>query len=157
LGQLPNNVDENNLYILAKRENAPYSTFTMNPIELNYLDKKKPWITFIWSMTVPSLGQLYIHRFLSAAFTLAISLIIVVNSNFIEGIHYFLLGSFTKTREVIGAQWFLYFPSVYFFGIFDAYVNTVELNKLFDCEQADFLNRNYQSESFVIHKGEIIK
>ncbi|WP_248924686.1 hypothetical protein [Paenibacillus hamazuiensis] len=147
-------VDENKLYLLAKRENAPFPTITFNPLEINYLDKKKPWIAAFWSMTVPSLGQLYIHRIVSAVFTLVITLLIVINSNFIEGLHYFFMGDFRKSGEIVGAQWLLYFPSIYFFGIYDAYINTVNYNKLFDYEQSTFLKRKYQPPSFVIEKGE---
>jgi len=43
---------------------------------------------------------------------------------------------------------------MYFFGVYDAYVNTVEINKLFKYEQASFFRRKYQSPSFVLHKGE---
>lgn len=149
-------VDENKVHLLAKRENAKYPSFSVSPFEMNYLDKKKPWIAMVWSMTVPSLGQLYIHRILAATLTLVMTMLIVIHSNMIEGLHYFLLGDFLKSREVMGAQWFLYFPSIYFFGMYDSYSNAVELNKLFDSEQADFLKRNYQSHDFVIHKGELL-
>ncbi|MDR6553113.1 hypothetical protein [Paenibacillus qinlingensis] len=149
-------VDGNKLHLLAKRENASYPSFSMSPFEMNYLDKKKPWLALVWSMTIPSLGQLYIHRIFAAALTLLMTMFIVIHSNMIEGLHYFLLGNFPKSREVMGAQWFLYFPSIYFFGMYDSYSNAVELTKLFDCEQADFLKREFQSQDFVVHKGEKI-
>ncbi|MBD2871680.1 hypothetical protein [Paenibacillus arenilitoris] len=147
-------VDENKLYLLAKREHAHYPNFSVSPFEMNYLDKKKPWIALVWAMTVPSLGQLYIHRIISAILTLLMTMLIVIYSNMIESLHYFLLGNLSKAKEVIGAQWFLYFPSIYFFGMYDSYANAVELTKLFDLEQTEYLKRNYQSPNFVLHKGE---
>lgn len=149
-------VDENKVHTLAKRENARYPNFSISPFELNYLDKKKPWIALVWAMTVPSLGQLYIHRILAAILTLLMTMLIVIHSNMIEALHYFLLGNFPKSRELMGVQWFLYFPSIYVFGMYDSYVNAVELNKLFNCNQADYLKREYQSQTFVLHKGEKI-
>lgn len=147
-------VDENKLYLLAKSENAKYPNISVSPFEMNYLDKKKPWIALAWAMTVPSLGQLYIHRIIAAALTLLMTLLIVIHSNMIEALHYVLLGDIPKSREVLTVQWCLYFPSIYFFGIYDSYSNTVELNKLFDQEQADFLRRKHQPQAFLLHKGE---
>ncbi|RTE08034.1 hypothetical protein [Paenibacillus whitsoniae] len=149
-------VDENKIHLLARRENAKFPTLSISPFQMNYLDKKSPWIALIWSMTIPSLGQLYIHRIVAAALTLIMTLIIVINSNMVEALHYFLLGNLPVTKEVLGAQWLLYFPSIYFYGLYDSYSNAVELSKLFDCEQADYLKREYQSPSFVLHKGEKI-
>ncbi|WP_152401598.1 hypothetical protein [Paenibacillus cellulositrophicus] len=149
-------VDINKIHLLAKRENAKYPNFSMSPFEVNYLDKKKPWIALVWAMTIPSLGQLYIHRILAAVLTLVMTMMIVIQSNMIEALHYFLLGDFPKSREVMGVQWFLYFPSVYFFTMYDSYTNAVELTKLFDWEQADYLKKNCQPQNFVLHKGEKI-
>jgi TM2 domain-containing membrane protein YozV len=149
-------VDENKVHLLARRENAKYPSFSVNAFEMNFLDKKQPWIALVWSMTIPSLGQLYIHRIFASALTLVMTMFIVIHSNMIEGFHYFLLGNFPKSREVMGAQWFLYFPSIYFFGMYDSYSNAVELSKLFDHEQSDFLKREHQSQDFVLHKGEKI-
>ncbi|KRE83024.1 hypothetical protein ASG89_12870 [Paenibacillus sp. Soil766] len=149
-------IDENKVHLLAKREKAKFPIFSVNAFEMNFIDKKQPWIALVWSMTIPSLGQLYIHRIFAAALTLVMTMFIVIHSNMIEGFHYFLLGNFPKSREVIGAQCFLYFPSIYFFGMYDSYSNAVELSKLFDHEQTDFLKREHQSQDFVLHKGEKI-
>jgi len=147
-------VEENNLYLLAKREDAPYSSFVMNALGLNYLTKKKPWLAIAWSSSVPSLGQLYTNRIASSLFTLFFTIIIAIQSNMIEGLHHFLLGHWAKSREVMNPQWVLYFPSVYFFSMYDAYVNTVENNKLFDHELAGFLQSKHQPQAFILHKGE---
>ncbi|WP_338134400.1 hypothetical protein [Cohnella candidum] len=146
-------VDLNKITLLARRENAPFNNFAISALEINYLDKRKPWIAFVWSMTVPSLGQLYIHRIVLAIFTLSITIVIVALSGLIEGIHYLILGQVAKSNSVLDPQWLLYFPSLYFYTIYDAYVNTVENNKLFDLEQRKYLTDQFQSPSFVIHKG----
>ncbi|MZQ86327.1 hypothetical protein GQF01_29915 [Paenibacillus sp. 5J-6] len=147
-------IDENKIHLLAERENAKYTTFTMNPFGNNFLDKKEPWIALAWSMALPSLGQLYIHRLLGAFLQMITTIIVYLNSNLVESIHYCLLGDFLKAREVLDPQWVLYYPSIYFYGLYDAYSNTVELEKLFNREQADFLKNHHQSKHFVLHKGE---
>jgi hypothetical protein len=38
----------------------------------------------------------------------------------------------------------MFVPSVYGFAVYDAYINTVENNKLFIDEQRNFLVKNYQ-------------
>ncbi len=150
-------VDENKMYLLAKRENAPIRTFAINSFEVNYLDKKKPWLALVWSMGIPSMGQLYLHRMFSAVFTLVTTLVLVTYSNVLGGVHAFFLGDIAGSKEAIDPQWTLYLPSIYFFGIYDAYVNTVEHNKLFDREQADFLRKKYQSDKFVVYRGEVVR
>lgn len=62
--------------------------------------------------------------------------------------HYTLLGNFEQTKAVLDIHWLLNIPSVYFFGVYDAYVNTVENNKLFRFEQSKFLKRQYQNSNF---------
>lgn len=149
-------VDENKLHLLARRENAKFPRISISPFEMNYLDKKKPWLALVWAMTVPSVGQLYIHRIAAAVLTLIMTMAIVIHSHLVEAIHYCLLGNLPKSREVLGAQWSLYFPSIYFFGMYDSYSNAAELTKLYDWEQADFLKKKHQPQDFVLHKGEII-
>ncbi|NBD23027.1 hypothetical protein [Paenibacillus glycinis] len=148
--------DENMIHLLAKRENAKFTTFSMSAFSCNFISKKKPWIAFVWSMALPSLGQLYIHRVIGAFLILMNTIIVIYNSHLVEGIHNCLLGDFSRVRAIVDAQWTLYFPAIYFFGIYDAYSNTVELAKLFSSEQADFLKRHHQSQNFVLHKGDKI-
>ena len=149
-------VDQNMIHLLAKRENAKYATFSIIPFSINFMSKKEPWVAFAWSMALPSLGQLYIHRIVNAFLLLVVTIVVILHSNLVEGIHYCLLGNFAKARDVVDQQWSLYFPSIYFFGIYDAYTNTVELGKLFSWEQADFLKKQHQPQNFVLHKGEKI-
>ena len=64
-----------------------------------------------------------------------------------------ILGRLEQSVQVLDAQWLLYFPSFYFFSIYDAYINTVENNKLFESEQKNFLRQNFQPKGFRIRKG----
>lgn len=143
-------VDLNKTYLLASRENAPYSTFSLGSFEINYLDKRKPWLAAVWSACIPSMGQLYLHRIVFASFVLVYTVILIGESRFLLGLHYLILGDLRQSTEVMNAQWLLYFPSFYFFSVYDAYTNTVENNKLFDRELRDYLLRNYQPPGRVI-------
>ncbi|KNY27882.1 hypothetical protein [Pseudobacteroides cellulosolvens] len=141
-------VDLNNQYILAAREDSDVKPFKMDTIEINYLDKKAPWSSVIWSFIMPGVGQLSIHRIVTAFFILIWWIAIIYYSNFLPAIHHIFMGNFEVAKAVLDPQWTLNIPSIYFFTIYDAYINTVESNKLFDWEQAKFLKRNYQDSSF---------
>ncbi|GMK40776.1 hypothetical protein PCCS19_38320 [Paenibacillus sp. CCS19] len=143
-------VDMNKIYVLANREQGPFNEFSIGALEINYLDKRKPWLAAVWSMGIPSLGQLYLHRIVLASFILISTIVIIWNSNLILSIHYLILGDLESSTSVLDKQWVLYFPSFYFFTIYDAYTNTVENNKLFDDAQKAYLISNYQPAGHVL-------
>ncbi|HZG70809.1 MAG TPA: hypothetical protein VEY51_04655 [Chondromyces sp.] len=146
-------VDLNNEYKIAKRENAQVKKWVMKSYGINYLDKRKPLMAAFWSLTIPSVGQIYQHRLLQGFFTLIWAIIVVYFSHFLEGFHYLLIGDIQKSTSVLDPQWLLFLPSFYFFTIYDAYVNTVELNKLFDKEQRNYLREKFQPSGFKLLKG----
>ncbi|SET48903.1 hypothetical protein SAMN05421676_10578 [Salinibacillus kushneri] len=146
-------VDLNKIYLLNEKDTSPVNQLIIRPLEINYLDKRNPTVATLWAMTIPSIGQLYIHRIFSAFFTLVITVVFVHFSHFIEGLHYLLLGNIEKSTAVLNKQWVLYMPSFYFFTIYDSYMNAVENNKLFEAEQKNFLKTHYQPAMFKIKKG----
>ncbi|MRG87784.1 hypothetical protein [Salinibacillus xinjiangensis] len=146
-------VDLNKLYLLNEKGAPTVKSFTIRPFEINYLDKRNPAIAVFWAMTIPSVGQLYIHRVIAAFFTLIVTVILVHFSHILEAGHYLILGNIEKSTEVLSKQWILYMPSFYFFTIFDSYMNVVENNNLYDAEQKHFLKTHYQSKMFQIKKG----
>jgi hypothetical protein len=143
-------IDLNHAYMLASREDAEIKPFKIGSMEINYVDKRKPWVSVIWSVLIPGSGQLYIHRLITAFFVVAWWIVVCYYSKLLPSFHYTFLGDFEQAKSVLDMQWFLNIPSIYFFAMYDAYVNTVENNKLFDWEQAKFLKREYQSSKFKI-------
>ncbi|OLS33819.1 hypothetical protein [Bacillus sp. MRMR6] len=137
-------VDMNRVFILAERENADFNSYVIAGLEINYLDKRRPLNAVVWSILTPGLGQLYIHRVVTAIFTMIFMIVFVYFSKILIAIHYLFLGDLRQATQVINPQWFLFMPSHYGFAIYDAYVNTVENNKLFESEQRKFLQENYQ-------------
>jgi TM2 domain-containing membrane protein YozV len=61
-------VDLNNTYKLAAREDAEIKPFKIGAFGINYLDRRKPWVSAMWSLLVPGSGQVYIHRITTAFF-----------------------------------------------------------------------------------------
>lgn len=73
---------------------------------------------------------------------------IFYQSQFLPAIHFLFLGDIPSSTSVLNIEWLLFLPSIYGFSAYDAYVNTIENNKLYDREQADFLSQNYQQYRF---------
>lgn len=143
-------IDLNHLYMLAAREHAEIKPFAISAMGINYLDKSNPWVSAFWSLLAPGSGQMIIHRVVSGLFAIVWWILICYYSNVLPSIHYTLLGDFAQAKSVLDMQWFLNIPSVYFFAMYDAYVNTVESNKLYDWEQTKFLKKYYQNLNFII-------
>ncbi|MDP4106010.1 MAG: hypothetical protein Q8935_13815 [Bacillota bacterium] len=146
-------VDINKISILANHENHRMNTFSLGAMEINYLDRRKPSLAIIWSLFVPGLGQLYLHRIITAFFIIIWVMIFAFYSRGLEAISLLFLGEIQKATAVLNSEWLLFFPSIYGFAVFDAYENTIENNKLFKKEQNTFLMKNYQSPHFRVKKG----
>ncbi|MDF2531208.1 MAG: putative rane protein [Clostridia bacterium] len=143
-------IDLNHHYILAAREDAEIKPFKLSALEINYLDKRKPWVSAAWSALIPGTGQLYIHRIVTASFAIAWWIVVSNFSKLLPIFHYTFTGDFQQAKAVVDMHWFLNIPSIYFFAIYDAYANTVENNKLFDWELSKFLKKDYQDRNFKI-------
>ncbi|WP_309122578.1 hypothetical protein [Paenibacillus sp.] len=150
-------IDVNKQFIIARGENKPLSTFSISPLGLNYLDKRKPWISAAWAVTIPSLGQLYQHQILSAAFFLTATIVLMENSNLLLAIHYLILGDLEHSNAVLNAQWLMYLPSFYFYSIYESYTSAVENNKLFDREMRTYLVQHFQPAGRVFRVKERIE
>jgi len=141
-------VDLNNNFILAAREDAVIVPFKVGGLEINFLDKKTPWVAAAWSLISPGAGQLYIHRIVVAAFILIWVIVVAYFSKVLPAIQYSLMGQLAKAKAVVDWQWLLNIPSLYVYAMYDAYTNCVEGNNLYDWEQSKFLRTNYQSKNF---------
>jgi len=146
-------VDLNKVAVLAEREEHRFNSFSIGAMEINYLDRREPYMAILWSLFVPGLGQLYVHRIITAFFVLVWAVVFFYYSHVLEAISLLFLGEIDKATSVLKPEWLLFFPSVYGFSVYDSYINTVENNKLFGIEQRQFFKENYQSASFQVLKG----
>lgn len=150
-------VDLNKLNILAERENSPIIPFKMNVLEINYLDKRNPWVAIVASAFLPGAGHLYIHRLITGFSIISFWVIATYYSNVYSAIILIAAGSITQATAITNPQWFLFLPSTFGFAIYDSYVHAVEYNRLFEIEQAMFLKDNYQGPGFRLEKGEVVQ
>lgn len=139
-----NSVDINKTYLLAEREKAPFKPYKIHPLEINYLDKRTPWVAAFWPMVMPGIGQLYLNRIVTAFYLLSVWILVCYQSHALEVLHFTLMGQFSEAISIANAEWLMFIPSIYFYAVYDGYINTVENNKLFDKEQRAFLKRHYQ-------------
>ncbi|QQK77951.1 hypothetical protein HUG15_21795 [Salicibibacter cibarius] len=138
-------VDMNKQFLLAETENAPFPTFSINALEINHLEQKIPFMATLWSLLTPGLGQLYIHRVMLAFICILWFIIFVIFSDVLIAIHHLFLGQINEATDVLDPQWFMFFPSLIFFSMYDAYVHAVENNKLYKHVQRNVLKEDYQA------------
>jgi hypothetical protein len=141
-------VDLNKHYLLAEFEDAPIVPFQMNGFSLNFLDKRNPRFSLMFSLLFPGLGHLYLHRIPTGFFIFSWTIIIIYMSNLLDGLRYTLIGSFSEAAALLDPEWTLFLPSIYCFAAYEAYVICVEYNKLYNKEQRQFLQKNCQPANY---------
>lgn len=141
-------VDLNKLSLLADREKQFILPLRLNSVEINYLDRRNPWAALAWSILFPGLGQAYTQRLIGCFPMMFWWVLLAYFSHLLEAVHYTFIGAFSQATAVLNPQWLLFMPSFYGFAAYEAYVSTVEYNKLFDIEQRKFLRDNYQQTTF---------
>jgi TM2 domain-containing membrane protein YozV len=137
-------VNTNKLAVLASREKAPIDVFKMIPFSINYLDKRVPWVSVFWSFVLPGLGHMYVLRMVTGYFLILFWFLCAYYSRIFEVLHFTLMGEFRQAIAVADFQWLLFMPSIYGYSAYEAYSSTVELNKIFDIELREFLQKRYQ-------------
>jgi len=141
-------IEINKVSVLADHENDPINPMIISGIGLNLWEKRNPWVAFAWSLVAPGAGHLYCLSVIIAIFMMIGGAGIMYMSHLLPAIHYTALGQFDQAKAVLDWQWLLNVPSFYCFAAYDAYVKAVEINKIFDQEQTQFLRNKYQSPMF---------
>ncbi|QSO51467.1 hypothetical protein JZ785_22035 [Alicyclobacillus curvatus] len=140
----------NQLAILAHREDAPLQPLVIKTLDVNFLDKRSPWLAAAWSAMAPGLGNLYLHRIISGVFFIAWTIVVLYLSHGLQAIHWTMTGRFDEAKAIVDMQWLLYIPAIYGHQMYDSYSAAVEYNKLFEEEQSKWLRDHYQERSFVM-------
>ncbi|MFA9557467.1 hypothetical protein ACERII_09195 [Evansella sp. AB-rgal1] len=138
----------NKRYILSYKKGYDIISPNISALELNILVKRQPLQSIIWSFLAPGLGHIYINRIFTSLVFIILFVVTSYFSNLLPAIHYSLEGNFMAAKSCINIQWFLYMPSLYSFVAYDAYVNTVEYNKIYEREQKKYFHREYQNKDF---------
>ncbi|MDH7479490.1 MAG: hypothetical protein QHH02_05725, partial [Syntrophomonadaceae bacterium] len=134
----------NKYSILADREDSTVNAAKIGTLSLNFLDKRNPWAAAAWSLLAPGTGHVHLGRLHTGLFILVWWIVMAYFSQVAPAIHCTAVGDFAGARAVADPQWLLFIPSLYGFAAYDAYASAVEVNRLFEVEQAKFLKDNYQ-------------
>ncbi|MDT8902057.1 hypothetical protein [Anaeroselena agilis] len=138
----------NQLSLLADRHGQTLPPVSMSFMEINTLDRRAPWVAVAWTVVAPGLGHIYTHRIPTGFFLVIWWMAIAYHSHLFEGVQYSALGLWEQAKAAVNPQWLMYLPSIYGFAAYDAYVNTVEYNRLFEKEQDSFFKEKYQDPDF---------
>ncbi|MFY4776776.1 hypothetical protein [Metabacillus sp. RGM 3146] len=141
-------VEYNKYYVLSCREGYHIAMRNMSSLEVNVLEKRKPFWALFWSSLTPGLGHIYLNRLPSIIFGLILWIYVAYHSHLYQCIFYTASGRFSDVHQIANPQHFLYIPSLFVFIIYDSYINTVVYNKLMDKEQGKYLKKEYQHPRF---------
>lgn len=149
-------IQQNEDYVIAQQIGYKIVTKDISAFGLNKLDHKKPIVAVLWSFLAPGAGHLYINR-TPIAFMVPWFVLVVYFSNVLPAAHFTLLGDFEKASNCLDPQWLLYLPSHYGFIVYDAYLHTLEFNKIYKMQQKRLLEEIYQNQNFPINSFKISK
>jgi hypothetical protein len=141
-------IDLNKFALIAVREDSTVIPMKIGTWDIGFIEKRNPWVAIVWSLLMPGLGHLYTHRIPTSFYLLTWWIGTSYMAHLLVAVHQTLLGNFSQAIAVINPEWLLFLVPIYPYAIYDAYVNTVEYNKLFDKEQSKFLRDNYQNPRF---------
>ncbi|QPC46150.1 hypothetical protein [Mangrovibacillus cuniculi] len=141
-------VELNKIHTLASAKPIVIKKDPVNSFETNYFDLRSPILAIIWSFITPGLGYLYINRIPSLVISIILWVSLSTLAHLYEGIFFTLMGDFERARIVMDVQWSLFLPSIFVFFAYDAYVSTVEYNKIYLISQKEHLRNHYQPKHF---------
>ncbi|WP_317972108.1 hypothetical protein [Paenibacillus sp. CCS19] len=141
-------IELNKHCLLAERVREPIKLFTMNGLAIALLNKRSPRRALIWSLIFPGLGHLYLQRLPGGAFISVSCIAISYYSHLVEAVVLIVCGFLDQARAVMDPEWFCFFPSMYCFAAYSAYVMGVEMNELFDREQSQYFRTEVQPPNY---------
>lgn len=141
-------IELNKHCLLAESEHEPVKPFMMNAMAITLLDKRSPSRALIWSLLFPGLGHLYLQRLPSGVFITVSCIVISYYSHLVEAVVLTLRGSLEQARAVIDPEWLCFFPSMYCFAAYAAYVMAVEMNELYDKLQYQYFKSEVQPPNY---------
>lgn len=109
---------------------------------ISTLCRRNPVMAAVWSAVAPGLGHLYCDRRVKAFILTGWYLAVTLNANLVLSVFHLIQGDFETARQLVDFQWLLFWPSIYIFGIVDAYQDTVEQNGLYQ-EAFEYRMRRY--------------
>lgn len=89
---------------------------------------KSPWAALLWSMTLPGFGQAYNGNYVMGFIFVVAELMVNNMSNLNLSFLYTLHGDFNQSHEVVDFQWGMFYPSLWGFGMWQAFNKAKMIN-----------------------------
>ncbi len=131
---------------LSASKKTDLQPFSISSVSFNFLYKRNPWMVLIWSILLPGTGHFILQRQFLAIFALFWWIICCYKGNIPMAFQYTMQGEFANASNILDPQWLLYMPSLYTFAAYDSFLSALDLNRLFEKEQQDYLKRKYSGE-----------
>ncbi|MFX3635739.1 MAG: hypothetical protein ACE3L7_13615 [Candidatus Pristimantibacillus sp.] len=141
---------QNKLCTLAEFENEPLPNLRLFASEIQYLQRKSPFVAATFSLFFPGFGQLYNHRIGLAFYAISWWWLYLSLSHVHESLIYILTGRLTESIPILRPHWLLFMPSVIGGSIYHAYVKAKEDNLVYCIEQRQYLVNRYYSSAVQI-------
>lgn len=123
---------------LTDRERVqPKRTFQMvstTALGITMITRRSPVMAAFWSATITGFGQFYNDRGLKSLIMMGWYLAVVLKSGLSTAAFYTVTGRLDEVLAALDFQWLLFWPSIWVFGVVEAYADTVEQNTL--CDEA---------------------
>ncbi|HLN65354.1 MAG TPA: hypothetical protein VK464_27850 [Symbiobacteriaceae bacterium] len=107
-----------------------FDRVSISPLGIQAADLRNPALGAFWSAVMPGLGHMYSNRMIKSFVLTGWYLAVVLKSGLTLAAFHTLLGHFELAKTFIDYQWLLFWPSIYIFGIVDAYSDVCEQNLL---------------------------
>ncbi|MEH7156021.1 hypothetical protein [Neobacillus drentensis] len=108
---------------------------------------QSPYAAMLWSCVLPGFGQFYNKDYLIGAVLLGLEFIVNLNSNLNLSLIDSFIGDIHLAHHEIDYRWALFYPSVYCYGIWQAYNAARANNNKLDGQEVD--HRTYLSGFFI--------
>jgi len=136
-------IEANKNYHLAVLENSPITPYVIRPLTISSISLKRPWASLLCSCMLPGLGQLYNNRMSLGFYGLFWWMAYMTLSHS----HLAVLAMFQgRTQEgllMLKPAWLLFMPSVVGGAMYDAFMMSRDINRLFRMEQRQFFKERY--------------
>ena len=135
---------QNKMCYLAELENERIQPVVFHPIELQYIEKKKPLIAALYSFFFPGLGQLYNHQVVIAFYAMIWWWIYITLSGAHESLLNLMLGNIQESIFLLDPQFLLFMPSVLGGSIYYAFITAIDQNRIYRLEQRQHFEKRYR-------------
>lgn len=130
-----------------------FETMALSPWGVAFLGKRNPWLSFFLAAFLGGGGHIYNFMLSKAAMLMGWHLLIWMNSGLGASIIAIVRGDWVEAHHALDYQWLLFFPSLHIFNMWNAYSDTVELNRLYEEELAYFIQQTTAQQPAALPSG----